>query len=134
MFSIAADVSEIHAAFKHGASGYILKSIDPRDFASAVRQAVEKTAYHAIDLPAINAALAANTSGLSDRELQVLTAAARGLSNKAIAGEFSITEQTVKFHLTNIYRKLGISNRTEAGIWAVDEGLLGTMDSLPTAV
>jgi len=48
---------------------------------------------------------------------------ARGLSNKAIAKELWITEQTVKFHLGNVYRKLGISNRTEAARWALSKGL-----------
>ncbi|HEY5294073.1 MAG TPA: helix-turn-helix transcriptional regulator, partial [Gaiellaceae bacterium] len=52
-------------------------------------------------------------------ELQIMKAVARGLSNKAIAKELWITEQTVKFHLGNVYRKLGISNRTEAACWTI---------------
>ena len=52
-----------------------------------------------------------------------MKAVARGLANKTIAKELWITEQTVKFHLTNVYRKLGISNRTEAARWALSRGL-----------
>jgi DNA-binding CsgD family transcriptional regulator len=53
----------------------------------------------------------------------MMKAVAGGLSNKAIAQRFWITEQTVKFHLTNIYRKIGVSNRTEAAAWALSKGL-----------
>jgi DNA-binding NarL/FixJ family response regulator len=54
----------------------------------------------------------------------MLKALSRGLSNQAISKEFWVTEQTVKFHLSNIYRKLGVANRTEAGRWAHENGLL----------
>ena len=57
---------------------------------------------------------AAKAAGLTERETSILTALARGLSNDAIGKELWVAEQTVKFHLTNIYRKLGVSNRTEA--------------------
>ena len=49
---------------------------------------------------------------------------ARGLSNRAMSQELWVTEQTVKFHLSNIYRKLGVSNRTEASRYALVNGLL----------
>jgi DNA-binding NarL/FixJ family response regulator len=52
-----------------------------------------------------------------------MEAVARGLTNKAIAKELWVTEQTVKFHLTNIYSKLDLSNRTELANWAFDHGL-----------
>jgi DNA-binding NarL/FixJ family response regulator len=60
---------------------------------------------------------------LTDREVDLLKALARGLSNRGIAKEFWITEQTVKFHLTNIYRKLGVVNRTEAVRYAYTHGI-----------
>ena len=63
-------------------------------------------------------------AGLTDREMEILKAVARGLSNQAIGKEFWVTEQTVKFHLTNIYRKLGVSNRTEATRFAYSNGLV----------
>src|SRR5918911_447417 len=62
-------------------------------------------------------------AGLTERETAMLRALARGLSNAAISKEFWVTEQTVKFHLTNIYRKLGVKNRTEATRYAYQHGL-----------
>jgi DNA-binding NarL/FixJ family response regulator len=62
-------------------------------------------------------------AGLTPRELEIVKALERGLANKASAKELWVTEQTVKFHLTNIYRKLEISNRTEAAAWAFRHGL-----------
>jgi len=114
----------VQAAFSRGAVGYILKRIDPIDLASAIRQAVEGTAYHAHGLPAISQDTAAKRAGLTERELAVIKAVARGLSNQAIGKELWVTEQTVKFHLTNVYRKLGVVNRTEAVRWAVGRGLV----------
>ena len=60
---------------------------------------------------------------LSKREIQVLRLVAQGLPNKVIASELWVTEQTVKFHLNNVYRKLSLSNRTEAARWAIEQGL-----------
>ena len=118
------DPELVQAAFSRGAVGYILKRIDPIDLASAIRQAVEGTAYHAYGLPAISQDTAAKSVGLTERELAVIKAVARGLSNQAIGKELWVTEQTVKFHLTNVYRKLGVVNRTEAVRWAVGRGLV----------
>jgi two-component system, NarL family, response regulator DegU len=118
------DPELVQAAFSRGAVGYILKRIDPIDLPSAIRQAVEGTAYHAHGLPAISQDSAAKTAGLTERELAVIKAVARGLSNQAIGKELWVTEQTVKFHLTNVYRKLGVVNRTEAVRWAVGRGLV----------
>ena len=64
------------------------------------------------------------SAGLTEREIEIFKAVARGLSNQAIGKEFWVTEQTVKFHLTNIYRKLGVSNRTEATRFAYSNGLV----------
>ncbi len=58
---------------------------------------------------------------------------ARGLSNDAIAKELWVTEQTVKFHLTNIYRKLGVHNRTEAARYAYEQGLVDSLGSSRSA-
>ena len=61
--------------------------------------------------------------GLSDRETEILCGVARGLSNRAIAQELWLSDQTVKFHLHNVYRKLEVANRTEAARYAFDHGL-----------
>ena len=62
--------------------------------------------------------------GLSEREAALLCTLARGLSNQEIGKELWITEQTVKFHLTNVYRKLGVANRTQATRVAYEHGLV----------
>ena len=62
-------------------------------------------------------------AGLTDRELTMLKALARGLSNKAISRELWVTEQTVKFHLGNLYRKLGVPNRLAAASFAHTRGI-----------
>jgi DNA-binding NarL/FixJ family response regulator len=124
MCSVSTDTDQIEGAFRRGACGFILKSIDPGDLGSAIRQAVDGTAFHPLGLPAIGTpTTAARGAGLTEREAEVLAAVARGLSNKAVAAELWVTVQTVKFHLTSIYRKLGINNRTEAAGWALSKGL-----------
>ena len=124
VLSVSADPERIQAAFKHGACGYVVKSIDLADLPSAIRQALDGMAYHALGLPALNEESAAKAAGLTERELTILAGVARGLSNQAIAKELWVTEQTVKFHLTNLYRKLRVANRTEAARWAFAHGLL----------
>jgi len=124
VLSVFSDSEHIQAAFSHGASGYIVKSVNPVDLPSAIRQAVEGTVFHAIGVPESSDAAVGKASGLTERELGILKAVARGLSNSAIGKELWVTEQTVKFHLSNIYRKLNVSNRTEASRWAQVHGLL----------
>jgi DNA-binding NarL/FixJ family response regulator len=124
MLTNDADPLQIQSAFRHGACGVLMKTIGPRDLAAAIRQAVDGTAFHASGLPAItDTAAAAQTVGLTTRELEIVRAVASGYSNRAIARELWITEPTVKFHLTNAFRKLGVSNRTEAARWALERGL-----------
>jgi DNA-binding NarL/FixJ family response regulator len=62
--------------------------------------------------------------GLTERELTVIRAVAAGLSNKAISQQLWVSQHTVKFHLTNIFRKTGAANRTEASRWAHQHGLV----------
>jgi len=118
MLSVLSDQEHIAMALAHGASGYIVKTINPRDLPSALRQAVEGSVYHAIGFPEVTEESEARAAGLTEREVAILKAVARGLSNQAIGKELWVTEQTVKFHLTNIYRKLGVANRTEAARYA----------------
>ena len=121
MLSGESDRRTIERAFGAGASGYIVKSINPRDIASALRQVVDGTFYVA------GAGLAAkprSENDLTDQELAVLNGVARGLSNRRIGESLWITEKTVKFHLTKIYRKLGVDNRTEAARVAFRENLV----------
>jgi DNA-binding CsgD family transcriptional regulator len=62
--------------------------------------------------------------GLTRRELEVLRLVSRGKTNRAVAATLWVTDQTVKFHLSNVYRKLGVRNRFEAARWAWENGLL----------
>jgi len=123
VLSVSTDENVIQTVLKRGASAFIVKSINPIDLPSALRQAVEGTVFSAIGLPEA-ADSPARAAGLTDRETAILSALARGLSNEAIGKELWVAEQTVKFHLTNIYRKLGVSNRTEAARLAYQNGLV----------
>ena len=115
---------QIRTALEQGASAFIVKHVDPRDLASAIRQVVEGTVFQVLGSQESGGEHAAKAAGITESELRVLRALAQGASNKRIAKELFITEQTVKFHLTNIYRKLDVSNRTEATRFAYQHGLV----------
>ena len=104
----------IQAALNRGASAFVGKHVDPRDLPSVIRQVLDESVYHALVHTLPTAASPAEEAGLTPSEQKVLEALTRGLSNKEIARELWLTEQTVKFHLTRIYRRLGVANRTEA--------------------
>jgi DNA-binding NarL/FixJ family response regulator len=124
--------SNIDAAFAAGAVAYVIKTAHPEDVCAAVRQAFE----HSIFLPgsatpevrthdaAIARANEDDASLLTRRELEILQLVAEGHSNAQVGRMLWVTEQTVKFHLSNIYRKLDVSNRTEASRWAQMRNLL----------
>ncbi|MFL5981650.1 MAG: response regulator [Gaiellaceae bacterium] len=124
ILSVSQEPDQIQAALKRGASAYIVKTIDPVDLAAALRQALDGNVFTTAGVTEDPALLAAKAAGLTERELEIVRAVARGLSNEAISKEIWLAEQTVKFHLTNIYRKLGVSNRTEAARYAFEEGLV----------
>jgi DNA-binding NarL/FixJ family response regulator len=120
---------EIDAAFAAGATVYCVKTAPQDDFSSAIRQVFERSIYLASDVRATraNPPAVAPDPGVRDltrRELEILRLVAEGYSNSQLAKMLWVTEQTVKFHLSNIYRKLDVSNRTEASRWAQVNGLL----------
>ena len=132
MFSRSADPNQVQAAFERGARGFIVKSIAPGDLGEAIRQAIDGGSHEAIGRQTIDRETAVPPgSGLTVREFEIARAVAHGLVNKAVAQELWVTEQTVKFHLTNIYRKLGVSHRTELVSWALSHGVFdeGTMEA-----
>jgi DNA-binding NarL/FixJ family response regulator len=119
----------IDAAFAAGASAYVVKTAHPEDLASAVRQAFSHSVYlagrpAAAPAPVTEAATGDDSPGLTRRELEILRLVAEGHSNAQLARMLWVTEQTIKFHLSNIYRKLDVANRTEASRWAQVHGLL----------
>jgi DNA-binding NarL/FixJ family response regulator len=123
------DTAHIDGALAAGAAAYVVKTAHPDDVASAVRQAFEHSVYLAGgERSAPGAPTTTSTSelpgGLTRRELEILRLVAEGHSNSQLARMLWVTEQTVKFHLSNIYRKLGVANRTEASRWAQLNGLL----------
>ena len=118
LLSAFSERERIAEAFELGAAAYITKSVDPLELPEALRRAHAGESFKL----GVADASSAEPAGLTERELEVLRAVARGLSNQAIGREYWITEQTVKFHLTNIYRKLGVANRTEAARYAFSQG------------
>jgi DNA-binding NarL/FixJ family response regulator len=103
----------VDEAFRAGASAFINKRIDPWDVPAALRQTVDPTLFQPLRLNPANGH-APPEAKLTKRELEILDALADGLTNKEIAKRLWLTEQTVKFHLSSVYRKLGVSSRTEA--------------------
>jgi len=125
----------LERAFAAGADGAMSKAVQPAALATLLRAAV---AGHIVHTPArlrsISAARvtpATDHASLTDRELEVLRLVASGASNADIARQLWITRQTVKFHVSNVYRKLDVSNRTEACHYAHVNGLLSDTEPRP---
>jgi DNA-binding NarL/FixJ family response regulator len=119
----------IRDAFRAGAVEYVLKTSHPDDLASTVRQLFSHSVFHAAAPVEQGEAAGANghvfgAADLTKREREILQLVAEGHSNAQLARMLWVTEQTVKFHLSNVYRKLDVSNRTEAARWAQLHGLL----------
>ena len=115
------DRRRILSVLEAGAIGYLLKDASARELADGIHAAARGESP--IDPKAaselIGAHLAADPAdGLSAREREVLALVAEGLPNKQIAMRLAITEKTVKAHLTHIFRTIGVSDRTQAALWA----------------
>jgi DNA-binding NarL/FixJ family response regulator len=121
-----AEAERVRSALEAGAVGYLLKDSEPRDVLEAVRAAA---AGHAPLDPRVTRALlpsadrGASDVSLSGREREVLSHVAKGLANKQIARTLGISERTVKVHLGNVFRRIGVSDRTSAALWARDHGI-----------
>ncbi len=132
VLSVYSDTDHVDAALAAGAVAYVIKTAHPDDLASAIRQAFA----HSVYLPGRGAiaareapAAAQEAPELTRRELEILQLVAEGLSNAELARRLWVTEQTIKFHLSNVYRKLDVSNRTEASRWAQLHNLLPSSPS-----
>ncbi|GAB2466863.1 transcriptional regulator [Jatrophihabitans fulvus] len=122
VLSSSSDRKQVRDAVAAGAVGYVLKDCAPEELLSAVRSAA---AGHSPLDPRVAGALLPGTGepapsavGLSDREVEVLRLAARGLANKQIGRSLGIAERTVKVHLGNVFRRIGVADRTSAALWA----------------
>lgn len=124
MLSATEDVTQIGEALKCGADAYVSKRVDPLDLPSTLRQVMAGIVYHQSPLGVSGDDPDKTPSDLTERELTMLEAICRGLSTKAMSRELCISEKTIKFHLTNVYRKLGVHNRTGAMRYAFDHGLV----------
>jgi DNA-binding NarL/FixJ family response regulator len=135
VLSMYDDSQHVEAAFAAGAAAYVLKTAHPDDLTSAIRQAFDHSIFLAGARPAVTPAPAPidDSPGLTRRELEILQLVAEGHSNAELARMLWVTEQTVKFHLSNIYRKLNVANRTEASRWAQLRGLLAHAPTPATA-
>jgi DNA-binding NarL/FixJ family response regulator len=123
------DPQKMEAAFTAGAVAYVMKRAHAEDLALTIRQTFEHSVYFTsarLRSPAPLEEEADPSWGLTRRELEILRLMAEGHSNTELARMLWVTEKTVKFHLSNIYRKLGVSNRTQASRWAQLHGVLRT--------
>jgi NarL family two-component system response regulator LiaR len=120
------DDDKLFPAVRAGAAGYLLKDVQPQELVAAIRTV---HGGGALLHPAVAARLldevaaAVPPVGLTAREREVLALLGRGLPNKQIARELGIAEKTVKAHVSSVLAKLGVSDRTQAALYAVREGL-----------
>mgnify|MGYP003479653081 CR=1 FL=1 len=145
MLTVSEDAQDLATALRNGAQGYLLKTIDGDLLAQAIRRAAQGEPVVSQELmgklvaafqaqggpPALPEPVAqaepdpapeAGASPLSPREEEVLREIARGASNKEIARTLQIAETTVKIHVQHILRKLGLSSRVQAAVYASDRG------------
>ena len=129
VLSASDDRTTIDCALAAGAAAYIVKSVNPSDVASVLRQALGNgTVFHAMasPRPVVGEPTTNELQGpvLTERERTILASVGAGMTTAAISEQLWVSEHTVKFHLTNIYRKLGVSNRAGAVRYALENGLV----------
>ena len=129
------DPKEREHAFASGAAAFCVKRAEPDDLAAAIRQSFDHSIYFANAGPAptraTEPARSPESFELTSREVEILRLVSEGHSNLQLARMLWVTEQTIKFHLSNVYRKLDVANRTEASRWAQLNGLLPATTSAP---
>lgn len=131
MFSSFDNPTYVARALALGASGYLSKTASKNEIISAIKTAAAgETIWSREELRRVTGALAAPRSGadgevaLTKREGEVLKQLALGLTNKEIAQSLGISYETVKEHVQHILRKIGVSDRTQAAVWAVRKNLV----------
>jgi DNA-binding NarL/FixJ family response regulator len=124
-----AETERVHAALEAGAVGYLLKDSEPSEVVGAIRAAaaghapIDPRVARALLPQAASAASHDPLVGLSAREREVLALVAKGMANKQVARVLGISERTVKVHLGNVFREIGVADRTSAALWARDHGV-----------
>lgn len=144
MLTVSENEQDLSAALKAGADGYLLKTINAEDLSDSILKVLDGesvispemttklvAAFRTQPPAAEKAAGSAPTPAspaeglgiLSARELETLALIARGASNKVIARELDIAETTVKIHVQHILRKLELTSRVQAAVWAIEHGI-----------
>jgi DNA-binding NarL/FixJ family response regulator len=138
ILTVHTDDAHVFQGIKAGAQGYILKDCTPEDLTRAIRTVYAGDTIMAQDIAKKMLTTfegvrsdAEITPHLTERELEVVKALARGKSNKEIALSLGISEKTVRNHASNIYKKLHIFDRTQAVIYAIRKGLVDVEELEP---
>ena len=120
------DADAARRALANGAVAYVVKSEELSDLVFAVRQALHRSIYLSSDEAAAREEVEERPGAelLTNREREIIWLVAEGYSNPEIARRLWVTQQTVKFHLSNTFRKLDVSGRAEAAEWARGQGLI----------
>jgi DNA-binding NarL/FixJ family response regulator len=124
LLTVRMDAALLAETANAGVHAAISKAAPPASVGLLIRAVAAGNVFHAFDRSFDQRPSSALTPDLTARELEILRWVAAGESNSSIARQLFVTEQTVKFHLSNIYRKLGVSNRTQASHFAYHNGLL----------
>lgn len=126
LFTVSDNLKDVQDALELGADGYLLKDMEPEEIIANIRRIL---CGELVISPALAPVLAQamrkpvhseSMLDLTDRELQVLSMIAEGLSNKMIGNKLGIAESTVKVHVKHILGKIGLRTRVEAAVWAVN--------------
>jgi DNA-binding NarL/FixJ family response regulator len=125
LLATCVDDTTLDAAFEAGADAVLSKTLHPIALGTLLRETARGNIVHRHRRSTV-----AGACPLTSRESQILGLAAQGYTNSRIARQLWVTEQTVKFHLSNCYRKLGVANRTEASRYAYQQDLVGTPDAV----
>jgi two-component system nitrate/nitrite response regulator NarL len=132
MLTVSEDADDLMLALKAGAQGYLLKNIESEFLIDALRRAADGESVMSPEMTGKlmrtvreGAAAPAAQPALSPREREILGHLARGASNKEIARDLDVAESTVKIHVQHILRKLELTSRVQAAVWAVEHGVAG---------
>jgi DNA-binding NarL/FixJ family response regulator len=128
LLTLRMDQEWLEEAFEAGADSVISKTVHPVALGTLLREITHGNVVHRFR--STRAETEAEDCPLTARELEILRLVAEGQTNGSIARELWVTEQTVKFHLSNTYRKLGVANRTEASRYAYMHHLMASDERL----
>ncbi len=129
MLTVSEEPDDLMACLRAGALGYLLKNIDSDFLVESIRRAADGDSVMSPEMTSKllrqvrTGGTASAQPALSPREREILVFLARGASNKEIAREFDVAESTVKIHVQHILRKLELTSRVQAAVWAVEHGL-----------